>query len=461
MRFTSTLALVSGLMGAGTLAADAWPATTHSLSAVRSGPSANHVSLGTLPAGSPVAVIECSADGCQTQYGYVNASAPAPTGIGGAIQRQAAPVGREILAAGAMARAPGAAPPATQATMSGARTTIGTTNVRSGPGVEYPVVKTLPDFTKVEVVSCANSWCQTNEGYISLYLLSRGPVQQVLSPQAQPRLPGSQTRDSLNYTQANPGGVGYNAAASVPAYGTAGSAGSSTARTYGGAQGLASSTTGGNATTTANVNVRSGPGVRYELLGTLPAGSQVNVVGCSGNWCQTQYGYVSARHLTRHAGLAPNAGSAADRGSAGFATLGLVNGSLGGTAANTAVNAGVGGPSGAPTYGPGDRFNYRSTAGWGPGYWGPGLYGKNRPSDWGARPSYWGGRPTYWNMHPGYSNLALIEHRDGDGHWSRRGGGRLPEGSNFSSSIGPYGQGPFDAGPSYRGRPVLWRPGLY
>ncbi|MFT0861187.1 SH3 domain-containing protein [Ancylobacter sp. G4_0304] len=658
-------------------------------------------------------------------YGTTAPAAPAP--------------GYDANAATALAAAPvttGA--PGSFGTMKGARTTIGETNVRSGPGVEYSIIKTLPDFTKVEVQSCANTWCQTDEGYISLFHLSRGPVQQVLSSAAQPLLPGSGSRDSayyagnlaaqatMGYGAAGQGGVPMAGAGGVPtgvpgipyaasntnyrvpaaqrlaaqpvanlapgyapnAYGVAG--GQATVRAnvnvrsgpgtrygvigslpagspvdimsctgswcqtqygyvsarlvaqgalYTGAQpaaarayaapnyALASPGTnyrqpaaaqlapqpvqqrpflpaqagatpgitpgtaptlgtnyrqpygttapaapalpqnaaypgtayqdprrynaaaptgpGYSATTVSALNVRSGPGVGYDLLGTLPAGSAVNVVSCAGSWCQTQYGYVSARHISTGGSGAPGANyptpaaqpatyarasysapATASYGRTSYAQPayaqpayaqayaqpgygnayapdptfgGAYTGSryipgatyptytspLANLAADIAApfeaiataasyGFGEGGWGGgwynAPATAPiganwrvslGPQYSY-GTRDRGPGYWGPSLYGRNIPSNWGARPSYWGGRPTYWNMHPGYPVQAYRGDRRGNYYWSTRNEGLRPQPARWygggANGLGPRWQGPYDAGPRYNGRPVVWRP---
>lgn len=55
---------------------------------------------------------------------------------------------------------------------------------------------------------------------------------------------------------------------------------------------------------TANINVRSGPGVQYYRIGLLPAGSPVEVYGClqGYTWCDVSYGnmrgWVAARYLS-------------------------------------------------------------------------------------------------------------------------------------------------------------------
>ncbi len=73
MRIRTSLALASGLVVAGTLVAGAWPSTTTTNANVRSGPGTAYGVLGTLPAGSPVDVIACTGNWCQTQYGYISA----------------------------------------------------------------------------------------------------------------------------------------------------------------------------------------------------------------------------------------------------------------------------------------------------------------------------------------------------------------------------------------------------
>lgn len=40
----------------------------------------------------------------------------------------------------------------------------------------------------------------------------------------------------------------------------------------------------------SSVNVRSGPGIDYDVIGALPGGATVNVMGCSGAWCQVNFG---------------------------------------------------------------------------------------------------------------------------------------------------------------------------
>jgi uncharacterized protein YraI len=55
------------------------------------------------------------------------------------------------------------------------------------------------------------------------------------------------------------------------------------------------------AVVTGDLNLRSGPGTGYRVIGTMPAGSYVDVLGCSGAWCRVEFGgavgYASASYL--------------------------------------------------------------------------------------------------------------------------------------------------------------------
>lgn len=57
------------------------------------------------------------------------------------------------------------------------------------------------------------------------------------------------------------------------------------------------------ATVTGDLNLRSGPGTNYRVVGTMPAGAQVDILGCDGAWCRVSWGgmqgYASASYLGR------------------------------------------------------------------------------------------------------------------------------------------------------------------
>jgi len=43
------------------------------------------------------------------------------------------------------------------------------------------------------------------------------------------------------------------------------------------------------ATVQTSLNVRSGPGTQYQVVGSIPAGATVDVQGCTGTWCQVAF----------------------------------------------------------------------------------------------------------------------------------------------------------------------------
>ncbi|QIB35514.1 SH3 domain-containing protein [Ancylobacter pratisalsi] len=113
---------------------------------------------------------------------------------------------------------------------------------------------------------------------------------------------------------------------------------------------------------TTDLNVRSGPGTRYKIVGALRAGQRVDVGQCTSGWCRVGRGYASSRYL-----------------------------STGSSGAQIIVR---------PDYYDDDDFGYTYGPafglGWGGGYWGPwGNYG-GPPRYYGR--NYWGPNPS-----PGYN----------------------------------------------------------
>jgi uncharacterized protein YraI len=72
-----------------------------------------------------------------------------------------------------------------------------------------------------------------------------------------------------------------------------------------------------------NVNLRQGPGTTYTIIVTIPGGSNVDVSGCSGQWCQVtfqgQNGYAIATSFDQGGGAPPPAAAAAGPPPAGYA----------------------------------------------------------------------------------------------------------------------------------------------
>jgi uncharacterized protein YraI len=57
---------------------------------------------------------------------------------------------------------------------------------------------------------------------------------------------------------------------------------------------------------TSDLNLRSGPGTGYGVIDTLPAGSPVDVLGCTGSWCRVSSaegeGFASGNFLDMSGG---------------------------------------------------------------------------------------------------------------------------------------------------------------
>lgn len=80
-----------------------------------------------------------------------------------------------------------------------------------------------------------------------------------------------------------------------------------------GSTGGGSSTTGSTMAATTTVNVRSGPGTKYSILGYLVKGETVQKTGTSGNWTKVVYknqtAYVSSTYLSTYTGGSTGGGS--------------------------------------------------------------------------------------------------------------------------------------------------------
>jgi uncharacterized protein YraI len=60
--------------------------------------------------------------------------------------------------------------------------------------------------------------------------------------------------------------------------------------------------------TTANLNLRAGPGMNHRVLRTIPAGSNVNILSCGTKWCYLSWaghrGFSNGRYLRSHITIA-------------------------------------------------------------------------------------------------------------------------------------------------------------
>lgn len=84
-----------------------------------------------------------------------------------------------------------------------------------------------------------------------------------------------------------------------------------------------------NAIVTTNLNLRTGPGTQYPVLGSIPNGSRVDVSGCTSGygWCQVDYngrfGWASSRYLALREGSASNSSYGNDNFSNSAVAIGI------------------------------------------------------------------------------------------------------------------------------------------
>jgi hypothetical protein len=172
-----------------------------------------------------------------------------------------------------------------------------------------------------------------------------------------------------------------------------------------------------------DLNVRSGPGPGYSVIGAIPGGATVDVAGCTGSWCQVNFagstGYASRNYLAMGGDAGPSAAAVAP------------------------VDPGYA-----------DNGDYYDDGyAYGPGlgvYVSPGYRGGYRRQDWNGRAG-WQGRPNNGNWQ-GRANTGNWQGR-ANTNWQGRGGpgavGNVPRGSGFAgppanwqrpgSGIGPQG----------------------
>ena len=69
------------------------------------------------------------------------------------------------------------------------------------------------------------------------------------------------------------------------------------------------------ATLTDNLNLRSGPGISHDIIGAMPAGSDVRVLSCGPSWCRVVWndttGYASRRFISNAGPIYATASSTA------------------------------------------------------------------------------------------------------------------------------------------------------
>jgi uncharacterized protein YraI len=266
----------------GEFPADVVTATTTVNLHIRSEPGLEYEILATLPAGTVVGFTgftDASGDWVQVD------AADGPLGWVAAAYLSNVPEGLQVRPADLPEVEPTAVPmgeeesAVTFSTDVVTATALYNLNIRSGPGTEYARVATLPAGSVVGFtgfVDGTGEWAQVDAasgplGWVAVDYLSSVPDGLQVRPADQPKeevtapAPSPETEEAVTF---GPDVV--------------------------------------TATTTVNLNVRSGPGTQYEVLDTLPNGAVVGFTGftdASGDWVQVDpaagpVGWVASQYLS-------------------------------------------------------------------------------------------------------------------------------------------------------------------
>ena len=204
---------------------------------------------------------------------------------------------------------------------------------------------------------------------------------------------------------------------------------------FGAASALVLSASAANAvpaTAETSLNVRSGPGTEYEVVGTIPDGGTVDVRGCTGGWCRVSFsggsGYASRNYLAMAGGAGPAVGVAVTPGYAYYD----------GPYYDDYYDYGYGyGPSVGFSVGVGGRFH----RGWHGGNW-------DRGHAWNGGGRNWNGGGHNWSGRPGQNHAGSVASRQGGfagppAGWQRPGtgigGGGRAGGGMAGASVGMRG----------------------
>lgn len=180
-------------------------------------------------------------------------------------------------------------------------------NMRSGPGVDYPIVTTLPFGTEVSVTGSRDGWYavsyESASGYVSSSYLS------IRSGQS------SSSAPSIFLDPQSGASSGSSASGSVPSIFSDPGASSGQAQAYlpsGSSQYAPSifSSSGGSAVSGGSragvvtgdyVRFRTGPSVSYTIKSTLRKGTAVSVAESYGDWLKCtvngESGFISAQYV--------------------------------------------------------------------------------------------------------------------------------------------------------------------
>ena len=167
----------------------------------------------------------------------------------------------------------------TTTTQSGTIKVSGALNVRSGAGTGYSVIGSLSNGANVEIVETSGSWYKIKYG----------------------------------------SGYGYVSKDYVTVSSSSNSNSSSSGSTSNSGNSTTITTQSGTIKVSGALNVRSGAGTSYSVIGSLSNGANVEIVETSGSWYKIKYGsgygYVSKDYVTVSSSSNSNSGSTSNSGS--------------------------------------------------------------------------------------------------------------------------------------------------
>ena len=185
------------------------------------------------------------------------------------------------------------------------RVTTASLNLRTGPGTSYSIITVIPKGAAVSVISVSGGWAKVTysgkTGYASTaYLAQSSNVIMVTAANLNMR-----TGPSTSYSiiRVIPNGAEVTVSSTSNGWAKV---------TYGGSTGYASlsylelkstlpSTSTTAMITTANLNMRTGPGTSYSIIRVIPSGAEVAVLSTSNGWARLTYGgstgYASLSYL--------------------------------------------------------------------------------------------------------------------------------------------------------------------
>ena len=212
---------------------------------VRSGAGTNYSVIGSLSNGAKVEIVETSGSWYKIKYG---------SGYG-YISKDYVTVSSSSNSGSTNTGNNNAGNSSATTTQSGTIKVNGALNVRSGAGTSYSVIGSLSNGANVEIVETSGSWCKIKYG--SGY--------------------GYVSKDYVTVSSSS----------------NSGSSSSSSSST--------TTTQSGTVKASGGLNVRSGAGTSYSVIGSLSNGSQVEIVETSGSWYKIKYGsgygYVSKDYI--------------------------------------------------------------------------------------------------------------------------------------------------------------------